>query len=297
MNQPWTPTLNSVAILFWFRLTYAWGVLINLLWDGHDLFQKIESYNCQPLPLFQDLGLPVLTTSSAPTVYVLLCLSLVALGIGFVAPLFALASSIFFLLFVGTALGCAAGPDPVYMNWQHAIVFFNLLIFVFSPSVGFNFRKMQISSSIHSQYSLARSAICIFLFKFNLIYTYFAGGIAKLQYGLDWANGYTLQGHLIYTHLHTYIPQATFLITKIELLTVASWVVLVAELAAPIALFSTRFSVFFVLGTLMFQIACFYLIDLTWMEYFGWAYLIYVWDWFYRIVRSDREAKEELRIL
>jgi hypothetical protein len=273
---------DPIRVLAIFRIIFPLGIILELWRDYPGFNQHIGGPLCQPIQIFYDLGLPLLSPIYLKIVFTSLILSLILLSIGFLSRLSAIVSLLLFFWLIGTSLGCSYGQDPNYTNWQHTIVIFNLLVMAIFP-MGSLWRGPG-----HGFLLSERIAQWpVFLLKFNLIYAYFAGGVAKLRYGLDWANGYTLQGHLIYTYLHLGKEDILNLISNLHILVLISSLVLLVEIISPLALFSRKFAIFFISGSLAFHLLFYIIIDLRWMHYFGWAYVIYFADWISRCSRRE----------
>lgn len=230
-----------------YRTFYPLMIIVSLWFERGPIFSRADSVLCHPL-----------AAHNPEYAFYLLIGALLCLSAGFFQRASATASTLLFLWVIGSTISCASGPNPDYVPWHHAIVPFNLIVLAVAP----------LGSS--------QPNWPIFLLKFNLVYAYFAGGIAKVKFGFDWMNGYSLQAHLIYSHLHAGAPAVLPLIGQHGLLVAISITVVLAELASPLALISRRFAIFFICGSLIFQLIFYWLIDLRWMNYFGWSYLIYL---------------------
>jgi hypothetical protein len=243
-------------ILPTYRIIFSLGLLAQLYFDSRTFFLRSQSNLCYPIPIFEKLFIPVLQGPSFQLYFYILLGALSFLAIGFLPRFSALVSCLLFFWIVGSTVGCATGKDPVSVPWNHAIIVFNLFVLAVAPSKPENWP--------------------IFLLKFNLIYTYFAGALAKLQYGLDWMNGYTMQGQMLIRHLDVGTPQILPFVENFPLMVAVSVIVLVVELSFPLALFNRKLAVVYIGGSLVFQLIFYWLIDLKWMGYFGLSYFIYL---------------------
>lgn len=151
--------------------------------------------------------------------------------------------------------------DGLYGTWNHAIVFWVFL-----------------SLAARKWWGDQRVKFAI---KFLLVMAYFSAGLAKLGQEPSWTNGYTLQYYLLGRSVHTGAPPLWMILNDIQVAKLASWVVLLMELLSPLALLHRRLEYVFVAGTLLFQIFAWYYMDLAWIKYFGWVYLIFILDWIY----------------
>ena len=116
----------------------------------------------------------------------------------------------------------------------------------------------------------------VFLIKFLLLFSYFAGGVAKIRHGFDWMNGWTLQYYFLARHMDLNTPEGWWLFSDLTRAKLLSIVIVTAELLTPLAFFNRKIEWFFVIFYFSFQIACWWLMKLKFMNYYGWSYLIYV---------------------
>ncbi len=259
-------------ILPFYRFLYPLFIIKELLQERDSFFYRAESELCYPIEIFSTLSLPVLNDSNIHFYFNFLLISLLFLSLGILTNISALLSSGLFFWIVGSTISCSAiGRPPVYIPWNHAIVFFNLIVLFVSPSgTGFSIDRF-----IFRKKNIELKNWPIFLLKFNLVYSYFAGGIAKLQYGLDWMNGYSLQTQLIYRHIDLYTPYALPIIHSHLLAVVISIIVVITEVLFPLSLFNKKIAFVCISGSLVFQALFAFIIKLKWMHFFGWSYFIY----------------------
>lgn len=116
----------------------------------------------------------------------------------------------------------------------------------------------------------------IFLIKFLLLFSYFAAGVAKIRHGFDWMNGWTLQHYFLSRHMDLNIPEGWWLVENLTRAKILSWLLVVVELATPLAFFNRKLEWAFVIFYFSFQIACYHLMKLKFMNYYGWSYIIYL---------------------
>ena len=85
--------------------------------------------------------------------------------------------------------------------------------------------------------------------------TYFSTGLTKMVFGgLDWMNGYTLQGYLLADGLRRNLPLGLWVAQHHTLCVLLSIFTVVLELSFFISLFVPRTAPFFLLNALLFQI-------------------------------------------
>lgn len=160
-----------------------------------------------------------------------------------------------FFIFFHDFLVCQAGPEKVYMAWNHAMVFWVFLVLGVRKTIG--------------------TTRAIFLIKFYLLFSYFAGGVAKIKHGGEWMNGYTLQYYFLQRHIDLDTPLAWNLVANLSVSKIVSYIIVLSELLIPIAFLNKKIEWVFVVGCFIFQGICWYTMKLNWMNYYGWTYLIY----------------------
>lgn len=262
---------KAYQILFWYRILFNFCIAGQVFFNKIFLLSLFNNGQCYPIELFQWLNISFINSQSYSLLVDLLVLSFIFAGLGILGRISILTSLCLFILVIGQSIGCARGQVAFYTSWQHCIVVFNLIILLVSPST-------------HSVISLKKKTSMIReiefwpveLLKFNLVYAYFSGGIVKIKNGLEWMNGYTLQGHIFYSHLESDLPVAFNLAQNLTLMKVVSIGTVVIELLFPIVLFTKRpVGWTFAVVAFMMQVVFWYYIDLQWMRYFGWSYWIY----------------------
>lgn len=257
-----------------FRIIYPLCIAITLIRERDTILQRSESVLCHPIELLSWLHLSLPNKEALNFLFICLIMSLFALSVGFFSRLFGAVSFFLFFYVYGSTISCAVGKNPDYIPWNHAIVVFNLFLLFISDSG----RKYSLDALVFKKKSSFDLNWPIFLLKFNLIYAYFASAFAKLSGEFLWVNGYSLQAQMIYRHLNLDTPEILFLINSNKIAYFVSIVVITSELLSPLALINKYAAVIFVSGSLIFQIFFAWSIELRWMSYFGWAYLIYFFE-------------------
>ena len=120
------------------------------------------------------------------------------------------------------------------------------------------------------------SARTIFLIRFLLIFSYFSAGLIKIHYGFDWANGWTLQHYFLHRHVELDLGPGWWFASDLTRAKWASAAVLAMELLSPLAFLNRKLEWSFIALSFAFNILCFWLMKLSWMNYYGWSYLIYL---------------------
>lgn len=239
---------DNDLILLIFTFIYALGIFVQLYLDFNFNVKTISSM-CGPLTSTLNLN--------PQTLYYLLlgCLVLSPFVQKKFVWIWGITACIYFVC-IRDFLVCQVGPEKAYMAWNHAIVFWILSALRFQKILG--------------------SQKTVFLIKFFLIFSYFAGGVAKIRHGLDWMNGWTLQYYFLQRHIDLDTPMAWALVSNLTISKALSYLVVVTELLVPLAFINKKLEWFFVVSFFIFQIICWQVLKLQWMNYYGWAYLIYV---------------------
>lgn len=274
----WVHEKTSVLDLTVFRFLYCLFIACEL-YLSKSYFSSVvsDALKCgrlEVLYLFPILSHETLTFVIPYLINVLiLFLILSSLGILYRLSLFVcLVLSIYLF---ANFISCSAGPNLVYIPWNHSIVIFNIFILLISPRTS--------SLSLRSFLEFDRTKIKekvdawpVYLIKFNLIFSYFASVFIKLGNGFEWMNGHTMQYYFFNRFLTTGSQLALNLGSSIELMKFISVVTIGLELTIPIVFFIPRLAGPYILLTLVLQLSCYLILDLRWMSFYGWSYLIYL---------------------
>ena len=116
----------------------------------------------------------------------------------------------------------------------------------------------------------------IYLIKFYVLFSYFAGGLIKIKSGLDWMNGWTLYYYLIDRSVIYRIPFALGFFKNLLYAKIASWVAIISELSVFLTLFKKKLEIYFTFFFITFQIFCHFILEIHFLPFFIWANLIYL---------------------
>lgn len=259
-------------LLGWFRALFCLAIACEVSLDREFFLEKQASGFCAQLEVFEFLHLPTVSAGVYEVLVLVLVVALLLSAFGVLGRLPLLLSLALFGYIVGTVVGCDRGVENTYTAWNHAIVWQNLLILTVAPGVNrwnlFSWFGRPIGSMHMPRWPVE-------LLKFNLVFAYFAGGIAKVRGGLEWMNGYTLQYHLLDRHLSLDLPLALGFASSWWLCFFASVTMVALELTCLIVFLVPRLTVFYVGTFFALQIFWMFFMKLHWMKYFGWSYLIY----------------------
>ena len=232
---------NDQLILKVFSFLYAIAIFIQLSWDRVFILNNLPTneMGLNPLWLFYFLCASLLINPFLPKSF---------------SWIWLLSALLFFIL-INQFLYTQAGPEKAYRAWNHAIVFWTFIILGFQKTLG--------------------APRTVFLLKFFLIFSYFAGRVAKIRHGFDWTNGWTLQYYFLQRHIDLNTPEGWWLVSDLTRAQLLSWLILLVELATPLVFINKRIEYCFVGFYFIFQILCWWLMKLKFMNYYGWSYLIY----------------------
>ena len=170
-----------------------------------------------------------------------------------------------------------------YIPWNHGLVVFNLLTIWLGSFFDKDFRKENLKTS--------RFDWRVLLIHMNLVFAYFNSSLVKLSNDTWWANGFTLQKYFLGRYLVFEKESILFLVQNFPLLVFIGIGTLFIEITYPLSIFNKKAYVFYGFIGFFTQILFYYLIDLRWMKYFGWSYLIVllsILSWLMDHFRSPR---------
>ncbi|MCB9072484.1 MAG: HTTM domain-containing protein [Bdellovibrionaceae bacterium] len=261
------------SLLGLFRILYCGGLLYELPSFFRSIPPQMEAYTCTPVGILQFLYFSP-SQSSIPVFRTIAVITLVCSMIGFLTRLSLTISLLLLTVLIGTSVACtlAASQTVELIPWNFSIVLFNLFILILSPGVN--------ALSLDSVLKLKTVPVHIpnwpiWLLKFNLAFSYFSGGIVKIRSGLEWMNGYTLQFYLIYRDILFDIPIGRWVSEQYPILLFICISTVIFELLFPLVLFSRTAALIMLPLTFLMQVLFYLFVDLRWMDFYGWAYLIY----------------------
>ncbi len=269
---------QPAVIICSYRFLYC-GILLFLFIERIPFYQKTFSAgHCTSLEVIRLIG-PFQPNEVSWMMYGLV-VSLALSALGFFSRVSLLASFLFLLVIEGVSIGCSRGGSE-YLPLDMPIVLWNFLLLALAPGVN----RITIISLFGKEKLLQLKAPSwgVELIKFTLIFAYFASGVAKIREGFSWLNGYTLQWHLLDRYLYRDGAELSLAFANVFwLCLVSSWVVVGMELSAPLAYLGKRATWFILIFFLIFQLICFVVMDLRYFDFFGWVYLIYFLELYFK---------------
>lgn len=259
-SRLFSQSAQNLKILKWFRISFCIAIFFEVLRISSFFSSLQKDRICYPIEIFRWLSIPEVSSNAYQFLIYVLLASLTAAAFGVFQRSALFVALVLFVYVFGIAIGCDRGKENFYTSWQHCIVVFTLLVLLVTPKNESRGWPIEI-------------------LKFNILVSYFAGGIVKIKTGFDWMNGYTLQYYFIKRHLIFDSPLAFELAQSLTLMKFFSISTVIMELLIPIAWFTRRqIGWMFMVLTLVLQILCWYLLDLKWFAFYGWTYLIYLFE-------------------
>jgi hypothetical protein len=120
-----------------FRFLYAALLIATLLKRSDGYFAKFESTTWYPTPLFELLGIPLMSASVFGAVQFVLIASLVLVALGAFTRISATIAWIAFFLYMGTTLGFGKSPHTEYVVHSTNIVIVILFVLSVAPGVAY----------------------------------------------------------------------------------------------------------------------------------------------------------------
>lgn len=270
-----------------FRFLYCTSLFWTILSSSAGHLKKFDGTTWYPTPLFELLHIPLMSAELFQVVqHVLLAaLALTALGV-FTRASASVACAAFFL-YMGTYLGFGKSPYTSYVVHSQNIVVFVLGILAIAPGVGvYGFDgwrlrnwRWRVREWPETRGDTAKiSAWPRLLVMLTLGLAYFGAGYCKLASHLLWADGYTLQGHLLSKHLLVDSPAGAWVAQSYWLCLVLQIATLVLELGFFAAVYFPRWRWLFVLSSIGFHSSIYATMHINFFPYFGSTLLVFL-DW------------------
>jgi hypothetical protein len=270
-----------------FRFLYCASLFWTIYSSGAAYVKKFDGTTWYPTPLFELLHIPLISAELFQAVQhiLLAALALTALGV-FTRASASVACGAFFL-YMGTYLGFGKSPHTNYVVHSQNIVPFVLGILAIAPGVsvyGFDgWRMRNWRWRVFSWPETPGDTALISAWPRNLIMltlglAYFGAGYCKLASHLLWADGHTLQGHLLSKHLLVDSPAGAWVAQSYWLCLFLQIATLVLELGFFAVVYFPRWRWLFVLSAIGFHSSIYATMHINFFPYFGSTLLVFL-DW------------------
>lgn len=266
------PRLELARFRFLFCLSMIFSFSFNYFEAaaGSLAMSRKFSIPYRPIPLLNLMGnteLPGDLAIRLMLAFLLVSLFCAALGIFVrVALAAALVIGIFFL---GFEMGSSIFSINYGAGRSKSLSLYILFLLLLSPGVAHMGPKQIISNERGGETQYWP----IFLIKFSICMVFFSAAMSKLQYGLQWADGYTLQAFLLEKNsgmVSNWLSGQLWICRSLSLL------VLLFEFFVPVVLFSRRLEIPFLVLALFFHLANSILLGVTgFFSSFIFGYLIF----------------------
>lgn len=273
---------NDPRSLSLFRLLYCAAILWFVVSDRGKYLEQFSAVTWHPMPLFELFHVPLMGVEAYQALYWVLVVALALTAIGAFTHVSATVAWIAFFFYVGTYLGFGKTPGTNYVIHSQNICVMVLFILSVAPGVdrtgldgwwqnGF---RLRLPSGPPQPISAWPSQ----LIKLTLGLAYFGAGYCKIVTSIFWADGDTLQAHLISKYLLIDSQPGLWLAQHWWLCLVFGVATLVLELTFFLVVFHPRLTWFYVVGAICFHTAIFLTMHINFFPYFGCTFLIFA-DW------------------
>lgn len=186
------------------------------------------------ITLFQFFNIEKWSLITNKIIYIILVVSLVVTAIGYRVRLAIFVSMVSYLLFMGNYLGTAKSPHMSYVWHSQNLIWYLLFTLFLLPSsskIQLNRRGVQ---NLLKRESYYWEEVVVVL---TICAAYFGSGYSKLSTsGLEWANGYTMQGYMLQRYIYSGNPLAGLIVSDLSLAKLLSWITLALETIIPFCL-------------------------------------------------------------
>ncbi len=271
-----------------FRFLYCVALLWTLAEHHDEHLLKFAGDAWHPIPLFELLGVPLMSTAAYHVVWLVLLAALGLTAIGACTRVSATVAWIAFFFYMGTFLGFNKSPHTGYVIHTHNIVVFILFILALAPGVAdygvdaWLFRRWRqffgAATSVSSRPTLQATAWPSQLIKLTLALAYFGAGYCKIAANPLWADGTTLQSYLMAKHLVIDSEPALWLAQSWWLCLLLGIATLALELTFFLIVFFPRLTWPYVVGVVLFHASVYVTMRINFFVYFGFTLLIFL-DW------------------
>lgn len=264
-----------------FRFLYATLLIVTLLQRGDRYLQRFETTTWYPTPLFELLGVPLLSLQSFQILQGVLLASLAFLAIGLFTRTAASVSWIAFFLVMGTSLGFGKSPHTEYVVHSTNIVVVVLFVLSVAPGVatyGIDGWRRRGWRWHPDERGRAISAWPTQLIKLALALAYFGAGYCKIATSPLWADGYTLQAFLMSKYLILDCETGAWVAQNYWLCLLLGIATLVLELTFFLVVFYPRLTWWYVTAAIGFHTSIYLTMQINFFPYYGLTFLIFL-DW------------------
>jgi hypothetical protein len=264
-----------------FRFLYATLLIATLLKRGDKYVRMYETTTWYPTPLFELLGIPLVSVQVFQILQWVLLGALAFLAIGLFTRTAATVSWIAFFFVMGTSLGFGKSPHTDYVVHSTNVVVVVLFVLSVAPGAatygidgwrrrGWRWHPDEAGATI--------SAWPTQLIKLSLALAYFGAGYCKVVTSPLWADGYTLQAYLMSKHLILDCDAGAWVAQQYWLCLLLGIATLVLELTFYLLVFYPRLTWWYVAAAIGFHTSIYLTMQINFFPYYGLTFLIFL-DW------------------
>lgn len=264
-----------------FRFLYCVALLWFITHDHAKYIDQFSGITWHPIPLFELFHVPLMSVELYECVYWALVVSLALTAVGACTRVAGTVAWISFFFYVGMFLGFGKTPGTNYVIHSQNICVMVLFILSIAPGVG-RYGIDGLWSGKWRPWSRSApeptSVWPLQLIKLTLGLAYFGAGYCKIVASIFWADGHTLQAHLISKYLLIDSEIGLWVAQHFWLCLLLGVATLILELSFVLVVFYPRLTWLYVVGAMCFHLAIFLTMHINFFPYFGCTFLIFL-DW------------------
>ncbi|MCC6739483.1 MAG: hypothetical protein IT452_10595 [Planctomycetia bacterium] len=262
-----------------FRIAFCTLLAAALLWKAPGSDRLFVSPIYSPIPLFEQLGIPLVSLHVFRVLRALLVSSLVLAAAGILARPALAASVVLYFLYLGTYLGLTKQPGTNYVNHSDNMAFFVLLVLAAAPKVGLLgfegwWRRGRRWAATDEEAACSEWALPLIATALGVVY--FGSAWCKLVSSPLWADGTTLQAYLGMKHLTVDAEWGFRLAQHWWLCLLGGIATIVFELLFCTVVFFPRFSRIYALAGLCFHGSILVTMKINFFATHGFTYLVFL---------------------
>lgn len=258
----------SSRVLILFTSLYAGSIFLGLLFEKD--YYKAEFNTCEFVPqgIAHLIPFRLVSWELAQPVFFLMLGALIFICLGSLVRTSLFVALTSYLFFFSNLVSCQAPEGGGFMDPQYTVPPFVFLFLFLSRWSG----ARTISWSNRS----IVSGWALYAILFNLVSIYFLSGLSKVRNLPDWVSGHTLYDYLLFRGMALANDRVNYLLDYPHVVKLLANLVLIFELASPMALLGGIWTIVFLGSVLIFQMAVYYLMYVEVLLFLGPSLLLVI---------------------